>query len=342
MFKRGDLDYYYVNISRQWVEELNIDRVQRGLIQKRKVFNDYPASLAGFAFNTRRQPWNDIRVRRALTQLLNRDLLIQKLFFNEYEPKHSFYFGAYENPDNPKNTYDPELALSLLKEAGYTQRDAQGRLVKNGQPLNVELLYANKTSDPYLTIYQEDLRRVGITLNLRLVTFETLVQLLDERRFDLVSIGYTGLLFPNPETSFHSRLADENATNNITGFKSARVDELLDAYDKEFDQAKREAIIREIDGIVASQHHFILHWDAPFWRLAFWNKFGTPETYLTRIGNYRDPLTLWWVDPQKEQQLAEAMRGSSTNLPVGETDVRYWVEYGEREGNAAARAAEAN
>jgi microcin C transport system substrate-binding protein len=337
MFKRGDIDHYYVNISRQWVEELNFDRVQRGLIQKRKVFNDNPVGIQGMAFNTRREPWSDKRVRQALAHLLNRDLLIEKLFFKEYTPQNSYYSGGmYENPANPKMPYDPERALALLGEAGWSQRDAQGRLVRNGRPFTVELLYASQTAEPYLTIYQEDLRRVGVGLNLRRVTPETLFQLVMQRQFDLVSLAWGGLLFPNPETSFHSRLAGVNNNNNVTGFKNARVDELLTAYDREFDQQKRIAIIQEIDGILANEHHYILQWEAPFQRIAYWNKFGHPEGYLSRIGDYHDITTLWWVDPQKEQQLAQAMRSATTSLAAGPTEVTYWSEYARRNAPPAA------
>ena len=63
---------------------------------------------------------------------------------------------------------------------------------ENGQPLAIEIAYAQQASERYFTIYQEDLRKVGITLNLRFVTFETLVKLLDDRTFGMVSIGYTG------------------------------------------------------------------------------------------------------------------------------------------------------
>src|SRR5262249_23207187 len=42
MLKKGDLDYYKVTLPRRWVEELNVDRVDRGLIQKRKIYNDHP------------------------------------------------------------------------------------------------------------------------------------------------------------------------------------------------------------------------------------------------------------------------------------------------------------
>jgi microcin C transport system substrate-binding protein len=337
MFKKGDIDHYYVNISREWVEELNFDRVQRGLIQKRKIFNDNPSGVQSLAFNLRREPFSDIRVRKALTLLQNRQLYIERLFFNEYVPQNSYYSGGiYENESNPKNEYDPQGALALLAEAGWSSRDAQGRLVKNGQPLNIEIIYASQASERFLTIYQEDLGKVGIGLNLRLVTPETQFKLMMDRNFDIVTAGWTGLLFPNPETSYASSLADELNNNNIYGFKNARVDELLVAYDREFDQAKRAAIIQEIDGILANNYLDALGWDMPFHRIAYWNKFGHPEGYFSRVGDSRDMPTLWWLDPQKDAELRRALGDNSVSLPVGTTEVRYWQEYAEREKAAAA------
>ena len=52
--------------------------------------------------------------------------------------------------------------------------------------------------------------------------------LLDERTFSMASIAYTGSVFPSPEQNWLSRLADEKNTNNITGFKNARADEIID------------------------------------------------------------------------------------------------------------------
>src|SRR5207237_970787 len=101
---------------------------------------EYPMGTMGLAFNTRKAPYNDVKVREAMQHLLNRPLLIEKLFYNEYQPINSFYSGTpYENPDNPKNEYDPQLAVKMLADAGWKDHDAQGRLVKNGQPLNVEI-----------------------------------------------------------------------------------------------------------------------------------------------------------------------------------------------------------
>jgi ABC-type transport system substrate-binding protein len=94
---------------------------------------------------------------------------------NEYEPENSYDAGTpYENPNDPKNEYDPEGAAEIADaQAGYSSRDSQGRLVKGNAPLEIEILYTSKTFEPHLTIYQEDLRKVGITLNLRLITPET-------------------------------------------------------------------------------------------------------------------------------------------------------------------------
>ena len=336
MFKKGDIDDYYVNVSREWVEEMDFDRVQRGLVQKRKIFNDSPSGFSGIAFNTRKEPFSDIRVRKGLTLLQNRDELIKKLFFNEYVPLNSYYAGGiYENQRNPKNLYDQQAALQLLAEAGWKDRDGQGRLTKNGQPLTLELLYSGKGSEAWMTVYQEELRKLGIGLNLRLVTPETLFKLVMDRNFGMVSMAWGALLFPNPETSFGSELADQQNNNNITGFKDARVEELLKQYDKEYDPKKRIAQIQEIDGILANSYQYILRWDVPFQRVAYWNRFGHPEGYLTRIGDYTDMTALWWVDSQKDAELRKAMGDNQVKLPVGSTEVRYWPQFGEREKAAA-------
>lgn len=332
MFKRGDLDYFAENRAQRWVEEMDFEEIQRGLAQKRKVFNNSPQGVQGIAMNTRRAPYDDIRVRRALRHLFNRELMVRTLMYNEYELTDSIFPNSvYENEKNEHIRYDPAAAVKLLAEAGWSNRDSSGRLVKNGRPLTIEIIYASQESERFFTVYQEDLRKVGITLNLRLVTFETLVKFIDERQFDMVSIAYTGELFPSPEANLKSELADQKNTNNLTGFKSARADAIIESYNSEFDLQKRIGLLKELDFIVTSEHHWILEWTAPFERLVYWNKFGQPDGIITRIGDSRDVPSLWWNDPRRAQALEEARR-SGGSLPVGETDNRYWVEYAEREG----------
>ena len=330
LFKKGDLDdYVVIHSPKQWAQEMNFDNVQRGLIQRKKVFNSYPEVRREYDFNTRKPPFDDIRVRKAFTLLLDRKEIINKIMYNEYVPMNSFYQGsAYENPDNPKNEYNPQEALKLLAEAGWNSHDSQGRLTKNGVPLQIEFLYRNQIDEPALTIYQEDLRKVGINLNLRLLTWETEIQLVvDQRKFQMAQLAWTGTPFPVPDTEWMSSLADQNNSNNLTGFKDPRVDQLCDEYNHAFDMKDRVRIMRQMDGIVANSYNYMLLWSAPSVSIAYWNKFGMPPGILSRVGDEYTAHYLWWLDPDKDAKLQQALRDPSIKFPVEPMENRYWVEY---------------
>ncbi len=329
MAKRGDLDIYVVNRAQMWVEELNFDKIQSGVMQKRKIWNHVPQSMGGTAFNTRRAPYDDVRVRKALRLLFNREQMIEKLAFNEYVAQDSAYPGSInENPNNEKIRYNPQAAVALLAEAGWKDRNAQGQLVKNGRPMNLELLYYSRASERFFTVFQEDLRKVGINLNLRYVTPETAFKLIDERKFEMFSIAWGGGgPFPVPEQFWSSSQADKIASSNITGFKNVRADEIIKAYDLEFDVRKRAELLKELDGIVMNQHQYILEWFAPYSRVVYWNKFGHPKGYITRIQDSRDVMSMWWIDPALDTELRAALADPSKKMTVGPSEDKYWLEF---------------
>ena len=144
------------------------------------------------------------------------------------------------------------------------------------------------------------------------MTPETLFKLVMDRKFDLVSVGWGALLFPNPETSFGSALADQTEQQQHHGFKDARVDELLTQYDKEFDQKKRAAH-HPGSATASSPTRTSTCSDGTRRSSAspYWNKFGQPEGYLTRVGDYRDMPSLWWID-RAEGSGARSARWATT------------------------------
>jgi microcin C transport system substrate-binding protein len=150
---------------------------------------------------------------------------------------------------------------------------------------------------------------------------------MDERNFDMADVAWTGMLFPNVESDFHSKYADIEQTNNITGIKNPQIDEILDQYPKMFDVNERIAALRKLDGLVYQEHPYILDWYGPFNRVLYWDRFGMPESYFTKTGDYDNILSLWWYDAGKDKALQDAMKNGSA-LPVGETEVKYWLEKG--------------
>ena len=333
-FKKGEVDYFsYTSLTTdKWIGDTAFPAIKNNWIQRYRVFTDGPAGTWGYFFNLRKPPFNDIKVRKAISYLLDRKSIISKLLFNEYVPVDSWEGNSvYEFPGNEKVQYDPERAAALLAEAGWKTRNADGILVKNGQPFVIELPII-KILEQFVTPFKETAREAGIDVQIKYVDGNTLSENMMERNFSMSIGNYGGLVFPNPESSLDGDLADKKQTNNITGFKDAYVDQLIDQYAVTFNQADRIKIIQKIDSIVCERRLVALWWTPKGIRVANWNKFGMPPGILgkvTQVGDQDLPIiTGWWIDPEKESALKEAMKSNSA--VKGSNNVienKFWKTY---------------
>ncbi|OUX31904.1 MAG: hypothetical protein CBE24_04375 [bacterium TMED264] len=328
-FKKGESDFFQVTKPSMWVDETSFKAVQDGLIQKRRIHSSAPAGTWGYAFNMRKWPFDDKRVRYAFSYLYDREKLNKEILYNEYTIINSLYSGSvYENPNNEKFEFNPNKAIKLLDQAGYKNRNTDGILIHEdtGRPLSFSI-DIRKPSEYRVTPMQQILKQYGIDMQIKFIDATTRWKNLMDRNFTIDFQAWGGLIFPNPETSIKSTLADKKNNNNITGFKNERVDELLNLYDVEFDQSKRIKIIREIDGIYSDIHPAA--WGMSRLvpeRLLYWNKFGYPEYMLEKFsGSYSDILTYWWFDKKQQDELAQAIKNDS-NLPIGNIEQTYWKD----------------
>lgn len=114
-----------------------------------------PGAVYTLLLNTRFGPLTDERVRKALQRSVNLDKLVDSVYAGQY--KRSWSVLSPATPDYDKATadswpYDPALAGSLLDQAGWTGRDAQGYRTKDGKRLTLRW--------PYSAIQQRDQRVV--------------------------------------------------------------------------------------------------------------------------------------------------------------------------------------
>ena len=332
-FKKGDIDFYIVGRAQWWVNEFDVtdesfDYLHRGLIQKKKVFNFSPKGHGGLAFNMRKAPFDDIRLRKAIAMLWNIKQLNEKLFFNEYVKINSTWpMSVNENPENLKIKYDLIEANRLLDEAGWSKKNKNGiRVNKNGEAFVIEMAI-QQSSERIFTPFQEDLKKAGIKLDLKISDPNSMWDMLQERRFKMHFASWGAIFFPNPESSLHSNLADQNATNNSTGIKNKRIDEICDAYKLMFDAKDRVAAVREIDKILSETVYYAYGWTAPYasgGRFGYWNKFGMPKSVFSYSGDWRGIPTLWWYEPELAKKVEKAKADKSITFPYSEVEVDFW------------------
>ena len=310
-FKKGDIDLYAVYAARLWMNETSGDKFLRNLIVRQKVSNYEPAGFQGFAMNMRRPPFDDVRVREALCHLLDRDRMNRTLMYNQYTLSRSYYedlFDAGHPCLNPPMTYDKDLARHLLAEAGWKANPDTGLLEKNGKPFRFRFLDRDASSAKFLSIFAEDLRDVGIEMQIDAKDQAAWTRDMDEFNYDMTWAGFSFGLFKDPEFLWSAAEADRKMSGNITGFKDKRVDELIEKQKTIFDVSARNGLCREVDRLAYRQYPYILLWNIRYKRLAYWNKFGTPPTVLGKYNNESNAYWYWWIDADATDDLKEASK----------------------------------
>lgn len=326
-FKKGEIDVIFVYRSSDWFERMKGEEYERGLILKREVFNYPKNGPSGICINMRQKPLDDIRIRKALNYAYNRKQFNDKLFYNSYSYINSYFPGSvYENKNNPQIGFNLDSASNLLKEAGWTEKNSEGFLIKNGKILEFKLPYL-KSQDRYFTIYKEDLAKIGVKLNLQESDGATLNKLGLERNFQLLPMSWINPDFPAPESIFSSDLADVPNSSNWTGIKNKDIDSLIFLYNIYEDVNSRINVIRQIDSIAVNYCQYVMGWYMPYARIAFQNKFGYPEGIITKHYGVLGLLSQWYYDIKKAKQYWEAKDNPSMLLEKGEMENKYWLTH---------------
>lgn len=320
LFKKGDIDYFYFLTAKMWATETDGPIYKNGYVKKVRAENLQPYSTQGIVWNMRRPLFQDKRVRRALSHLFDRERLIRELFYNNYVVATGIVPARSEwhSPKNKPVLYDPKAAVKLLAEAGFDKTDSDGIRYRTpaGKPgakerFEFEMLADNPASSRHLTIVQEDLKRAGIAMRIRVVDWATRMKLVDDWQFDATESARGRGTEPSDfAVVWSSREADVKGSANNTGYKNAEVDKLAEAIDATFDKRKRVELVRRLDEIIGEDQPMSFAWEATFFRIAHWDKFGMPGKGYANYSSWRDAFHTWWFDDARAKRLEEARKAN--------------------------------
>jgi peptide/nickel transport system substrate-binding protein len=250
-------------------------------------------------WNQHRPMFQDRRVRQALSHLVDKRNLVDKIMFGLAHPVEGPVSPLREEYDEDLKPwpFDPARAEALLDEAGWKDTDGDGIRDKeiNGTrvPLSFELITnaGNEVREKVGLVARDEFNRHGVGARFRTLDWSILLERANRSDFDGIIIGWmvSNAIPPDNYQIFHSSQAVENGSNHV-GFRNAEVDALLEQYRVEFDPARRKELYRRFQEIVYEEQPYtflfspkeLYAWDLRFRGVHWYEGMGTS------VGE-------WWV-----------------------------------------------
>lgn len=241
LYKSGEIDCMQSNtVPPAW---------RKTLSETKKDYRQGPLlKLEAIAINTKLPVFQDVRVRRAFSLAINRDIITDQA--PGRVPLTSFVPPMEGYPPASGVGYDPETARRLLAEAGYS----------NGAGFpEIEYIYnTNDTNKQTAEILQQMWSR-ELNIPVRLVNVERRVHLIKIRADQ---VGFNGLTrrphgadYPDPVSFLN--LAYSGSADNSTGWRDTKFDALLDAASREVKEARRAELLHQAEQYMIDQQPLI-------------------------------------------------------------------------------------
>lgn len=334
----GNIDLREEYIAKIWVTGYDNELIKSGKVIKEEMPHNKAAILQNFAFNIRRDKFQDKKVRQAIGEVFNFEWANEKLFYNQYRRLFSYFTNTgmeaegkpqglelallepyrnqlpqqvFEEAPRPPvfagisdNREHLRKAVRLLKEAGYDFVNGKMTHLKTGKPLEFEVLSntANGTTFTRVMLpFLKNLEKIGITATFRNLEVNIFKNRLDNFDFDMAIISFPISQMPGNEQKemWGSQSADVKGSFNLIGIKNPVVDALLEKVIQAHEKEDYIAAVKALDRVLLNEYYLIPQWYSPYQRVAYRNKFNHPETNL-KVGF--QPYT-WSIktgaDPEK-------------------------------------------
>jgi peptide/nickel transport system substrate-binding protein len=267
----NNLDAALVTLKSGGLDTMDLTPVQasRGSNSERfkrefQKFEYFAPSYSYIGWNNLSPIFRDKRVRQAMTYLTDRKQMVKTLLFGLGEVVNGpiFFFRPEYDKNLNEYAYNPNKAMSLLREAGWQDTDGDGVLDKviDGQktPFRFEFKIpsGSSTGKSVILVLQEELKRHGIIATVRDLDWTIFLDDVKNHKFDAVIMAWAMQASePDEYQVWHSSQAANKGSNHIS-YKNSRVDKILEDYRREFDEKKRVELYREFQEILNDEQPY--------------------------------------------------------------------------------------
>ena len=267
-----------------------------------------PSGIEAIILNSRKLPFNDRNVRKAISILFPYDfinkILNHGLLKKTYGPWDNSDLAATSMPSeitykvlnkyndiisrealkkiNRKELDERETfkqSLSLLKKSGWQLINQRMTNIHTKYILNFEVITNQNRMERLLLVWKDKLKKIGINLSIKILDssqFQNRIQTFD---FNAIIFEYYMSLSPGNEQSIYwgSWAAEQNGSRNYAGIKHPAIDEVISKITNARNREKLIQYTRTLDRLLRAGNWMIPLYHDPLHRIAFKSEFQIPE-----------------------------------------------------------------
>lgn len=206
------------------------DKAKFILSEESLLLYSYVARSYGYlGWNCLRFPFDDSRVRRAMTMAIDRANLVESAYEGYAEVASPYIIRSMwaSQRDQVPLPFDPDGAERLLQAAGW-KKGEDGIYAKDGRPFRFEMLIpAGSDLRKRMSVaIQSDLKRIGVDVQLRAQDGNRMSGLLKEHNFEAYMYGWYIATKIDPKPMFHS--TSVKGRYNYVNYMNPTIDALID------------------------------------------------------------------------------------------------------------------
>ncbi|TVR77857.1 MAG: ABC transporter substrate-binding protein [Chitinophagaceae bacterium] len=258
--------------------------------QNFNLYSPIAYSYVYIGMNMRIPKLEDVRVRKALAHLVDKEQIIEVINYGLAEetigpihPTKEYYHDGLRPID-----YNVERARELLAEAGWKDLTGDGILNKeidgDMETLRLEFLYnsGNDIRRNIGLIFKENARRAGVDIDVQVKEWTVFIDLTKSHQFELFCGGWiSGPGLDDPKQIWHTE--SSNNGSNYVGFGTEESDMLIDSIRVELDPEVRNQMYRRFQEIVSEEVPYIFLY-TPKNLLAIHSRWDNAEPSILRPG----------------------------------------------------------
>ena len=329
-FKVGEYDFRREYNVKRWLSEYDFKAVDSGEVILKEMNNDRPVGMNGLVMNTRKNIFNNRNVRLALSYAYDHEWINKTIYQNAYVRTDSFFDNSplsssglpsdaelkLLNPwrdqipsevftetftppktDGSGNARENLLqAKEILQEEGWIIKN--DKLTKDGEEFKFEFLIVSPSDEKIALAYQSNLKKLGITMEVRTVDSSQYQARLLNYDFDMIKRYWGVSLSPGNEQQFYwgSEVGKKDGSRNYPGINSPAVDALIEKLISAKNREELTTAIHALDRVLLWGHYVVPLYHSNKDRIAYWDFFEYPE----EIPLYGIVIESWWVNKDKQ------------------------------------------